>query len=216
MDTYVKTWLNLAFPTYVIFLVISVIIVSYYSSRFAELIGKKDPVATLATLILLSYANLLEICFRSLSLGILIYPDGSREFLWLPDATVKYLSGKHIPLFITAVLILLVGLVYTTLLFLWQWCIYLPTWKILKWSRDQKLQIFIETHHSPFAPKHRYWPGLLLIVHTILYLVATVNVSNDPQVALSAIIFTISGTLLLIAFVDIRMYRKLFVRRFSF
>ena len=37
--------------------------------------------------------------------------------LWLPDATVKYLSGKHIPLFITAVLILLGGLVYTALLF---------------------------------------------------------------------------------------------------
>ena len=154
MDTCIKTGLNLAFPIYVIFLVVLVIIVSYYSSRFAKLIGKKDPVATLATLILFSYANLLEIYFRSLSLGILTYPDGSRESLWLPDAMVKYLSGKHIPLFIAAVLILLVGLVYIVLLFSWQWRIYLPTW----------LQIFIQTQHTPFTPKHRYWPGMLLIV----------------------------------------------------
>ena len=48
--------------------------------------------------------------------GILEYPDGSREWLWLPDANDNYLSGKHIPLFIAAVLILLVGLFYTALL----------------------------------------------------------------------------------------------------
>ena len=113
IDNYIKTWLQLAFPAYVILLVALVIIISSHSTKFSNLIGKKDPVATLATLILLSYAKLLEICFKSLSVGILEYPDGSSEMLWLPDATVKYLSGKHIPLFITAVLILLVGLIYT-------------------------------------------------------------------------------------------------------
>ena len=97
-----------------------VIIISSYSAKFSNLIGKKNPVATLATLILLSYAKLLEISFKSLSVGILVYPDGSSTMIWFPDATVKYLSGKHIPLFIMAVLILLVGLVYTALLFLWQ------------------------------------------------------------------------------------------------
>ena len=118
-DNYIKIWLQLAFPAYVILLVISVIALSSYSTKFSNLIGKKDPVATLATLILLSFAKVLEICFKSLSVGILKYPNGLNEKLWLPDATVKYLSGKHIPLFIVAVLILLVGLVYTALLFSW-------------------------------------------------------------------------------------------------
>jgi hypothetical protein len=40
--------------------------------------------------------------------------------LWLPDASVEYLSVKHFPLFITAILILLAGQVYTALLFSWQ------------------------------------------------------------------------------------------------
>ena len=208
MDAYMKTWLLLAFPTYVILLVVLVIVVSSYSSRFSNLIGKKDPVATLATLILLSYANLLGFCFKSLSVAILKYPGGSSEMLWLPDATVSYLSGKHIPLLIAAVLILLVGLFYTALLFSWQWLLYLPRWRIFRWSRNPKIQTFIETYHAPYTPKHRYWTGLLLIVRIILYLVATTNVSNDPTVALTAISFTLCCIFALRQFFGSRLYRK--------
>ena len=168
MDTYIKTWLQLAFPAYVILLMVLVIIISSYSTKFANLIGKKDPVVTLATLILLSYAKLLEVYFKALLAGILDYPDGSRAMLWLPDVTVKYLSGKHIALFIAAVLIPLVDLVYTTLLFSWQWLLHLPRWIIFRWSRNPKIQTFIETYHKPYIPKHHYWTGLLLIIRIIL------------------------------------------------
>ena len=208
MDAYIKTWLLLAFPAYIILLVVLVIIISSYSTKFSNLIGKKDPVATLATLILLSYAKLLEICFKSLSVGILEYPDGSSEMLWLPDATVKYLSGKHIPLFIAAVLILLVGLVYTALLFSWQCLLYLPRWRVFKWSKNPKIQTFIETYHKPYTPKHRYWTGLLLIVRVVLYLIAATNVSNDPTIALTAINFTMCCIFTLRLFFGSRLYRK--------
>ena len=208
IDNYIKTWLQLAFPAYVILLVVLVIIISSYSTKFSNLIGKKDPVATLTTLILLSYAKFLEICFRSLSVGILEYPGGSSEMLWLPDATVKYLSGKHIPLFIAAVLILLVGLVYTALLFSWQWLLYLPRWRIFRWSRNLKIQIFIETYHKPYTPKHRYWTGLLLIIRVVLYLVAATNVSNNITTALTAISFTVCCILALRLFFGSRLYWK--------
>ena len=208
MDTYTKTWLQLAFPGYVILLVVLVIIISSYSFKFSNLIGKKNPVATLATLILLSYAKLLEICFNSLSVGTLEYPYSSNEMLWLPDATVKYLSIKHIPLFIAAVLVFLVGLVYTALLFSWQWLLYLPNWRIFRWSRNPRVQTFIETYHTPYTPKHRYWTGLLLIVRIILYLVSAVNVSNDPTVALTAIIFAMCCIFALSRFMGSRLYKK--------
>ena len=213
MDTYIKTWLQLAFPAYVIFLVVLVIIVSSYSTKFSDLIGKKDPVATLSTLILLSYAKLVEVCFKSLTVGILQYPYGSNEKLrvWLPDAAVDYLSGKHIPLFITAVFILLLFLVYTALLFSWQWLLHLPKWRIFKWSRDPKIQTLIETYHLPYTPKHRYWTGLLLIARVVLYLVAAVNTSNSPTIALTAIIFIICCIIGLRLFVanGSSLYRKL-------
>ena len=208
MDTFVKTWLQLIFPAYIILLVVLIIIISSYSSKFSNLIGKKNPVATLATLILLSYAKLLEVCFKSLSFGNLHYPDGSVRSVWLPDATVAYLTGKHILLFLSAIPIFLVGLFYTVFLFSWQWLLHLPRWRIFRWSRDQRLQTFIETYHTPYTPKHRYWTGLLLLARAILYLVAAVNITNDPTIALTAIIFTVCCISILKGFIGSRVYRK--------
>ena len=119
MDAYWKMWLQLAFPAYLIFLVVMVIVLGEFSQTFSHLIGKKNPVATLATLILLSYAKLLQTAIGALSFAILDYPDGSREVVWLPDATLKYFRGRHVPLFITALLILAICISYTVLLFSW-------------------------------------------------------------------------------------------------
>ena len=55
MDAYWKTLLQLAFPMYVIFLVVMVIFISEHYTKFARLVAKRNPAATLATLILLSY-----------------------------------------------------------------------------------------------------------------------------------------------------------------
>ena len=208
IDTYIKTWLQLAFPAYVILLVVFVIIISSYSSKFSNLIGKKDPVATLATLILLSYAKLLEVCFKSLSVGFLKYPDGSSETLWLPDATIGYFSVKHIILFLASAFILLIGLLYTAIIFVWQWLLYLPTWRIFKWTRNPKIQTFIETYHKPYTAKNRYWTGLLLIARIVLYLVSAVNVSNDPTIALTSIFVSMTCIVFLRLLTVSKTYRK--------
>jgi hypothetical protein len=207
MDTYIKTWLQLTFPTYFIFLVILVIIISSYSTKFSNLIGKKDPVATLATLILLSYAKLIAVCFNSLIVGILAYPDGRNHSIWLPQANIKFMYGKHVALFVVAVLILLVGLVYTGLLLSWQFLLRLPRRRIFKWSRNPRIQTFVETYHTPYTPRYRYWIGLLLIGRIVLYLVAAVNVSNSPTVALTAVIFTVCCIIGLRA-IGSSLYRK--------
>ena len=66
LDAYTKTWLQLAFPIYIISLVMLIIIISKYSPRFAGLIEKRDPITTLATLSLLSYAKLLSVTITTL------------------------------------------------------------------------------------------------------------------------------------------------------
>ena len=202
MDNYTKTWLQLAFPAYVILLVALVIIISSYFSRFSNLIGKKNPVATLATLILLSYAKSALSLYQSASLSIL------RAQIQCFGSLMQYLSANHIPLFIVAVFILLVGLIYAAFLFTWQWLLYLPRWRIFKWSRNSKLQTFIETYHTPYTPKHHYWTGFLLLIRAILYLVAAVNVSNNPHVALTAITFSMCCIVLLKGFLGSRVYQK--------
>ena len=184
MDTYGKTLLQLVFPAYVIFLVVMVICISERFTFFARLISKKNPVATLATLILLSYAKLLRIITSALSFAILDYPDGSQKIVWLPDASIAYITGRHIVVFITAILILLAGIIYTALLFSWQWLLYHQNKKIFRWVRNQRLCLFLEPYHAPYTFKHRYWTGLLLLVRVVLYLISAVNVQNDPGINL--------------------------------
>ena len=41
-----------------------------------------------------------------------------------------------------------------------------------------------------YKDKHRYWPGLLLVVRVVLFLVFSVNVFGDPAVTLLTIIVT--------------------------
>ena len=57
MDAYSKTWLQFAFPFYVFFIVVAIIVISGKSTRFSKLLSGRNPVAALATLILLSYTN---------------------------------------------------------------------------------------------------------------------------------------------------------------
>ena len=211
MDTYWKTWLQLAFPAYIIVLVIIIIVVSEYSMKFSELISKRNPVATLATLVLLSYTKLLHIIISSMSFGIITFPNGSLEIVWLPDASVKYLRGKHIFLFLLGTLILLVGIVYTFLLFLWQWLLRHQNRWLLKWIGHQRLCHFIEPYHAPYAFKHRYWTGLLLLARVILYLVFVLNKSGDPGVNMIAISVVSCNLMFLKALIG-RIYKNWIVQ----
>ena len=208
LDTYIKTWLQLAFPVYIISLVVIIIIVSEYSTRFAAVIGRKDPIATLATLILLSYAKLLSITITALSSAEIILPDESKETVWLPDGNVKYFQGKHVALVIVALLIILVGVPYTILLLLWQWIVRAPRWKVFKWTRNTKLNAFIAVYNVPYNSKYRYWTGLLLLVRVILYITASVTLSANPEVSLLATAIVIGTLFLLKSIINLKVYKK--------
>ena len=208
LDAYWKTFLQLVFPSYIIFLVVVVIIVSEHSPRFAKMIGRRNPVATLATLILFSYTKLLGSIISSLSFTVLNYPNNTRQLVWLPDASVSFLSGKHICLFVIALLILLTGLVYTMLLVFWQLFLRLPDKRVFSWIRYQKLCHFIEPYHAPYNFEHRYWTGLLLLVRVIVYVVTAANVSGNPQFPLLVIIIAVGCLPMLNKLHGSRVYKK--------
>ena len=211
LDAYTKTWLQLAFPVYIISLVVAIILVSEYSPRFAGLIGRKDPVATLATLILLSYTKLLSIALSALSYVCLHYPDGSTELVWLSDGNVEYLQGKHTVLVIVAAFIVVIGLSYTILLFLWQWLVYAPKGKVFAWTRNTKLNIFIATYHAPYNSKHRYWTGLLLFARVVLYITSSLTICSGPQTSLVATNILVGCLFLLKVISRIQVYKKLLI-----
>ena len=171
MDSYAKVLFQLAFPTYIILLSILIIVISEHSIRFATLIGRRDPVATLSTLILLSYSKLIRTIISSLQYTYLDYPNGSREIVWLYDANVPYFKPSHIPRFLTASIIVVLGSVYTLLLFFGQWIPRCGN-RCVRWANNPKYNEFIVKYHAPFNPKHRYWMGMLLFARILHYVVA--------------------------------------------
>ena len=187
MNVYSKTWLQFVFPVYIWLLVGLMIVVSHFSHRFANLLGN-NPVSVLATLILLSYPKTLHTLIATVYFTHLEYPTYNRK-VWLYDANINYISGKHIPLFLVAVLVFLfLFLPYTLLLLFGQWLQAISHLRLFSWVNNARLKPFMDAYHAPYKAKHRYWAGLLLVLRFVLLLVFALNPQQDTNVSLLAIL----------------------------
>ena len=170
MDAYSKTWLQFVFPVFIWVIVGLMIVISRYSHKFASMLGN-NPVSVLATLILLSYTKILRTLITVIYVTYLEYPTYKRS-VWLYDANIDYLSGKHIPLFLVAVLVFLfLFLPYTLLLLFGQWLQTISHLRPFSWVKSARLKPFMDSYHAPYKAKHRYWPGLLLVLRFVFLLV---------------------------------------------
>ena len=193
LDAYSETWLQFVFPVYIWVLVGFMVLVSHYSDKFAKLLGN-NPVSVLATLILLSYAKILRTLITALYVTYLQYPTYNR-MVWLYDANVDYFSGKHVPLFLVAVFSLLfLFLPYTLLLLCGQWLQAVSHLKLFSWVNNAKTKPFMDAYHAPYKAKHRYWPGLLLVLQFAFLLVFAFNFQEDHRINLLAILVTVGFT----------------------
>ena len=127
--------------------------------------------------------------------------------MWLVDASVGYLSGKHTVLFVIALLTIIAGVCYTAILLFWQWLLRHQDKALFKWIKYQKLCHFLEPYHAPYVDKHRYWAGLLFLVRVVLFIVFALNMNGDPHVSLVAIILIIGALLLAKGFL-VKVYKK--------
>lgn len=213
MDVYSRVCLGFAFPAYIIFLVIMIIVISSHSQRFSKLLSNKNPVATLATLILLTYASNLRLIIAIVSFAKINYSDGSYDLVWLVDGNVPFLGMKHTILFILAALIIILGLFYTMFLFTWQWILRCPKKKIFRWITSTKLYSFMDTYHAPYNTKHRYWTGLLLLVRIVIYttLIPILGLYNDPSIGVFIVACASCGLLMLKDVQGERIYRNRFL-----
>ena len=185
LDAYIKTWLQFIFPMYIWSIMFILIALSRRYAFVVRLCGS-NIVQVLATLFLLSYAKLIRTIIIIFQPTILVYPDGYTRTVWLYDGNVDYLKGKHIPLFIAALLVLLcLSIPYTVSLLFIQWLRKYNHYRILRWVG--KLKPLFDAYTGPFKEKHCYWFGVLLLVRVTLYLVFSLNVSGDTSLNLMAI-----------------------------
>ena len=207
LDAYAKTWLQFIFPLYVWVLAGVIICVSYYSSKVASLFGS-NPIAVLATLFLLSYAKLLRTIIAALSFTSLEYPNQVQIAVWLYDGNIPFFGSKHVPLFAAAVVCLLfLFLPYTILLIFGQWLLAKSGWKPFSWINNPKLKPFLDAYHAPFTDKNRYWPGLMLLLRFLLFLVSAFNVLGNPIINFLAISFATVAVLAAIALFGTKIYK---------
>ena len=128
--------------------------------------------------------------------------------VWLYDANIDYLRGKHIPLFLMAVLVFFfLFLPYTLLLVFGQWLQAMSHLRLFSWAKNARLKPFLDSYHAPYKAKHRYWPGLLLVLRSVLLLVFAFNPLQDPSITLVAIQVG-TGVLQLWAWVSGGVYRN--------
>ena len=201
---YWKTWLQFVFPFYVWLIAAAIILVSHYSTLATEIFGDKS-VSVLATLLLLSYAKLLRSVITVFSFTTLEYPDNTAAKVWSFDGNLRYLSSKHIPLFLFALaIVLLLWLPYTAVLLSAQWLRTQTHRKGLRW-----LKPFLVAYYGPFKDKHHYWVGVLLVVRGVLFVFFASFLAVENNVNL-LIISTTSLTIPIHTSFTRRLYKKMY------
>ena len=196
LDAYAFTWLQFSFPIFIWLLAFGIIIASRHFAFMSKLCGR-NIVHVLATLFLLSYTKFQRTIAAGLSFTIVDMSNRTNLFVWLSDGTVRYLEGKHVPLFLVSVLFLLVLFIpYTLSITFGPWLQSKTQYKVFCWVL--KLKPFFDAYFGPLKDKHRYWTGVLLISRLILSLISSVNVFGDNNVNISATIILIFFLLVLL------------------
>ena len=166
LDAYSYAWLQFAFPFYLWILTVLIIICSKYATFVGKLLGS-NPVAMLATIILLSYTKLLQVCIGILSSETVMYSNGTSIRLWKVDPTVEFFKGDHIVIAVFSLFIFFFFLVPYTFLLLFGYHLQACSGRRgFHWFN--KFKPLLDAHYAPFTCKTRYWPGLLLLLRVSL------------------------------------------------
>lgn len=119
--------------------------------------------------------------------------DGSSIAVWLYNGNIRYLSGKHIPLFMFILLVLLFLFVpYTAILLFAPWFQWYSRKRMFAWIESQRLKPLIHSYYTPLKDKYHPWIGLLLVLRLCILLVFMSNSLGDPSIIVLAITSAVS------------------------
>ena len=193
MDAYVKTWLQFIFPLYIWIISGGIIYFSRKSRRISKLAGK-NAVKVLATLFLLSFGKLIRTVISAVFFSNVKSYDGTVNIsVWLLDANVHYLHGKHTILFVVACLAGGVALLYALILTFIQCLRRAPNSRMCGWI--QRLKPLLDAYTGPYKNKYHFWTGFLLLVRIFLFTAFALNFDNNPILNFTLII-TVSTLLI--------------------
>ena len=213
MNSYVKQWLQFAFPLYLWGIIILIIWLCRRYGKISRLMGS-HAVPVLSTLFLLSYTKLVRtivIVLHKREITLHCTNESMRSVsLWYEDPNVEYAKGKHAGLFGFALFVSVFFILPYTLFLLFDplYEKYLSNYKVFKklWS---KIKPIIDAYSGPMKDEYRFWPGLLLVARLpILLSVTLVDSFIQSHYFLLCMLLTVLAIVLSIGYCFGGVYRK--------
>ena len=208
LDYYSYTWLQFVFPFYLWFLVGLIILACKYSSGAMKLFGS-NPVAVLATVVLMSYNKLLHTTQEILSYVTVYYYNGTQEMRWKIDPNFMYLQGKHIPLAMFGMFVVIVFLIpYVVLITFGPYLQKYSYNRGLRWLI--KIKPILDAYYAPCCKSTQYWVGFLLFTRTCLSITYSA-LSNKEHTTILVIVSSVLTGVALIPWLHHKIYEENFV-----
>ena len=166
MDDYAKTWLQLAFPIYLIFIALILIMGSRHSKLVQRLTARRG-LSVLATLFLLSYTKvLLTVCHAIFFYSTVTHlPSEDSTLVWSVDTNIPLFGVRFTILFVTCLIIFLILTPFDILL--------LFTRLLMRFKFVSTFKPLIDVYFGPYKDKFYYWTGLQLLMRAIFFGLST-------------------------------------------
>ena len=154
MDSLARTGLKFMFPLYIYSLMAMMVILARYFKCPGSINFSAGQ--TFATLLILSYSNVLQTCIEITSFVNIESVKGNTTLRWLIDPTVKYFTGFHIMLVIISGLLLIMYVIPLPLILL---C---PS-KVYQLKCTKKFKPVFDAFWYSFDPRFRFWLGIRML-----------------------------------------------------
>ena len=178
MDGYVRMWLQLAFPFYLIFIAGLLIITSRYSTLVQRVTAQRG-LKVLATLFLLSYTKILittcTVLFSYTEVITLSRSGQSSRLVWSVSTNVPLFEQQHAPLF-TINLILLLTLIPFNIVLLFNR-------QLARFRLVQRFKPLLDPYKAPYHDKYVYWTGYQLVFRMMLLGATAFSKTNNLTMA---------------------------------
>ena len=121
-----------------------------------------NPIAVLATLLLMSYTKILKTLIEIFSSVQLEYPGNKKVSAWFKDANIHYLKSQHLILAVVgSIFIAFFFLPYTIFLLLGYKLYYFSENRCLHWFMI-RMKPLLDSYYAPYEKHTHYWTGLPL------------------------------------------------------
>ena len=174
MNEAAKSGLQAIFPTYLLFICLSIIFLSEKSDRVAKWTSSHG-VQVLATTVYLSFSKMLRYIIDILTV-VNLYSEEKNHHVWFYDGNLEFFRSNHGIIAIFPALLTLLFIIAFTLAMLFI--------KQIE-QRSSKLKPFLDVYGGPFRDKYRFWFGLRLVILAGLCLSFAVLGTNSPVLALT-------------------------------